>query len=142
MDNLISQSLQTLIDGLNQKQFSSVELTEAYIKRTQQVEDKVKAFLSYDIEKTLNEAKASDQRRAHKEQRSELDGIPIGLKDIFAETSQKLTCGSRMLEHFESPYDATVVRKLKDAGCVLWGRVILGIWIVFLEVAVREVPRL
>lgn len=122
MDNLISQSLQTLIDGLNQKQFSSVELTEAYIKRTQQVEDKVKAFLSYDIEKTLNEAKASDQRRAHNEQRSELDGIPIGLKDIFAETSQKLTCGSRMLEHFESPYDATVVRKLKDAGCVLWGR--------------------
>ncbi|MCQ2955835.1 MAG: Asp-tRNA(Asn)/Glu-tRNA(Gln) amidotransferase subunit GatA [Opitutales bacterium] len=122
MDDVIFQSLDALINGLKTKQFSSVELTQSYIQRTKAVEPKVGAFLSFDEDKTLKEAQASDKRRAEGTLLSELDGIPIGLKDIFAEKGQPLTCASRILEHFISPYDATLVQHLREAGMVLWGR--------------------
>ena len=122
MDDVTFQSLDTLINGLNAKQFSSVELTQRYIQRTKSVEPKIGAFLSFDEDKTLKEAQASDKRRAEGALLSELDGIPIGLKDIFAEKGQPLTCASRILEHFISPYDATLVQHLRKAGMVLWGR--------------------
>ena len=114
--------LDQLIEGLNGKRFSSEELTKAYIERTKQLEPKIKAFLSFDEEKTLREARASDERRAQGRLLSEYDGIPIGLKDIFSEKGQPLTCASKMLEHYVSPYDATVVERLKAAGMVLFGR--------------------
>ena len=122
MENIIFKTLEELIAGLKSKTFSSVELTQAYIQRTKEIEPKLKAFLSFDEEKTLKEAKASDERRAQGKCLSDLDGIPVGLKDIFAEKGQPLTCASRILEKFVSPYDATVVRHLKNAGMVLWGR--------------------
>jgi len=122
MKDLIFQPVNKLIKGLKDKLFSSVELTKVYIQRTKEVDRKLKAFLSFDETKTLNEAKASDERRASGNCLSELDGIPIGLKDIFAEQGQPLTCGSRILEKFVSPYDSTVVERLRSAGMVLWGR--------------------
>lgn len=122
MDDVIFQSLDALINGLKAKEFSSVELTQSYIQRTKAVESKVGAFLSFDEDKTIKEAQASDKRRAEGTLLGELDGIPIGLKDIFAEKDQPLTCASRILEHFISPYDATLVQHLRKAGMVLWGR--------------------
>ena len=122
MKDLISQPVDKLIKGLRDKLFSSVELTKAYIQRTKEIDGKLKAFLSFDEAKTLKEAEASDERRASGKCLSELDGIPLGLKDIFAEKGQPLTCGSRILEKFISPYDSTVVERLKLAGVVLWGR--------------------
>ena len=122
MKELIFKPLEDLIDGLKNKAFSSVELTKTYIQRTKDVDEKIKAFLSFDEEKTLKEAEASDNRRAQGKILSPLDGIPVGLKDIFAEKGQPLTCCSKILEKFVSPYDATVVKHLKDAGAVLWGR--------------------
>ncbi|MDR0755664.1 MAG: Asp-tRNA(Asn)/Glu-tRNA(Gln) amidotransferase subunit GatA, partial [Puniceicoccales bacterium] len=122
MENLIWGTFEQLSEGLGKKQFSSVELTKAFIARTHAIDKSVKAFLSFDEKKTLVEAEASDVRRSKGQSLSKLDGIPVGLKDIFAEKCQHLTCGSRMLEHFVSPYDATVVKKLKEAGAVLWGR--------------------
>ena len=122
MEDLIFKPLEELIDGLQKKAFSSVELTQAYIQRTKNVDSKIKAFLSFDEEKTLKEAAASDERRSQGKTLSVLDGIPVGLKDIFAEKNQPLTCASKILEKFVSPYDATVVKHLKNAGTVLWGR--------------------
>lgn len=122
MKELIFKPLENLIDGLKNKAFSSVELTKAYIQRTKDVDEKIKAFLSFDEEKSLKEAEASDERRAQGKTLSPLDGIPVGLKDIFAEKNQPLTCSSKILEKFISPYDATVVKHLKNAGAVLWGR--------------------
>lgn len=122
MKELIFKPLEDLIDGLKSKAFSSVELTKAYIQRTKDVDAKIKAFLSFDEEKTLKEAEASDERRSQGKTLSPLDGIPVGLKDIFAEKDQPLTCASKILENFISPYDATVVKHLKNAGAVLWGR--------------------
>ena len=122
MKDLIFQSLDELIVGLKNKVFSSVELTQAYIQRTKEIDVNLKAFLSFNEVKTLKEAEASDERRAKGQCLSDLDGIPIGLKDIFAEKNQPLTCGSRILEKFVSPYDSTVVKRLKASGMVLWGR--------------------
>ena len=122
MKSWLFKPLEELINGLKQKKISSVELTQAYITQTKATEGAIQAFLSFDEQKTLAEAAASDKRRAEDKCLSELDGIPVGLKDIFAEKGQPLTCASRMLENFVSPYDSTVVQKLRQAGMVLWGR--------------------
>ena len=114
--------LEGLVAGLNEGRFSSLELTQAYIERTRKCEPKIKAFLSFDEEKTIAAARASDKRRSCGQPLSEFDGIPIGLKDIFSEKWQPLTCASRMLEHYVSPYDATAVARLRAAGMVLFGR--------------------
>ena len=122
MKSWLFKPLEELINGLKQKKISSVELTQAYIAQTKATEGAIQAFLSFDESKTLTEAAASDKRRAADKCLSELDGIPVGLKDIFAEKGQPLTCASRILEKFVSPYDSTVVQKLRQSGMVLWGR--------------------
>jgi len=101
---------------------SSVELMQACLDRVDQVDGGVKAFLSVDRDDALAQARASDQRRARGEVRGPLEGIPIALKDIVAVVGQPLTCASRMLENFVSPYDATSVECLRAAGAVLFGR--------------------
>ncbi len=101
---------------------SSVELTRAVLERTRAVEDRVRAFLHRDEERALALARASDARRAAGRALGPLDGIPVSVKDVLAARDEPLTCGSRMLRDFVSPYDATVVARLKAAGAVLWGR--------------------
>jgi len=101
---------------------SSVELTTAFIARAQAVEDRLHAFNSFDEADALAQARAADARRAAGQARGPLDGIPIGFKDVIAVEGQPLTCSSRMLAGFVSPYDATVTRRLREAGAVLWGR--------------------
>lgn len=107
---------------LANKEISAVELAKAFIERTKQVEPKINAFLSYDEADTLKMAEASDARRAKGETLGELDGIPISLKDIVAVENKPLTCASKMLENYVSPYTATSVKNLQSAGAVLWGR--------------------
>ena len=107
---------------LTNGEISAVELAQAVIDRTEAVDNRVNAFLSYDAEDALSQAKASDERRARGEARGPLDGIPVALKDILARTGHPLTCASKMLAEFVSPYDATVVTQLNEAGAVLWGR--------------------
>ena len=104
------------------KQLSAVELAQAFIARMRAVDDRVRAFNSFDEADTLARARASDERRAAGQARGPLDGLPVGLKDVIAAAGQPLTCSSRMLADFVSPYDATVTRKLKDAGAIPWGR--------------------
>ena len=101
---------------------SSVEITRAVIDRTAAGEDRVKAFLHTDTTDALEQAKASDQRRANGKAIGPLDGIPIGIKDILAVKDQPLHCASRMLENYTSPFDATCISKLRNAGAVIWGR--------------------
>jgi aspartyl-tRNA(Asn)/glutamyl-tRNA(Gln) amidotransferase subunit A len=122
MTELFYKSVSALSALLKTKQLSSLELMQAVIERTQAVDSKINAFLHYDIDDALTQARESDKRRAAKKNRGVLDGIPIGIKDIIAVKDQPLTCASKMLENFISPYDATVTRKLKNAGAILWGR--------------------
>jgi aspartyl-tRNA(Asn)/glutamyl-tRNA(Gln) amidotransferase subunit A len=119
---LFYQPLTGLAALLEARELSAVELMRAVIARRRAVEDRVQAFNSFDEEDALAQARASDSRRAAGEARGPLDGMPIGIKDVIAVAGQPLTASSRMLEHYVSPYDATVVRKLKGAGAICWGR--------------------
>ena len=101
---------------------SAVEIAQAYVTRTNAVDDEVHAFLHRDEEDFLAQAQASDERRAKGETRGPLDGVPVGLKDVICVKGQPLTAASRILENYVSPYDATTVVKLKEAGALVWGR--------------------
>jgi aspartyl-tRNA(Asn)/glutamyl-tRNA(Gln) amidotransferase subunit A len=120
--DIFYESVAALSRQLAEGSVSSVDLTKAVIDRTRAVEPAVKAFNSHDEADALQQAAASDQRRAAGNAKGALDGIPIGLKDVIAVQDQPLTASSRMLAGFVSPYDATVTRRLKSAGAVLWGR--------------------
>ncbi len=111
-----------LSDLLKGGSVSSVEIVQAFIDRVESVDDRVRAFNSYDAEDALAQARASDERRAKAERLGELDGIPVGLKDNLAVKGQPLTCSSKILESFVSPYDGTCIQKLKANGAILWGR--------------------
>ncbi|HQU08873.1 MAG: aspartyl/glutamyl-tRNA amidotransferase subunit A [Verrucomicrobia bacterium 21-51-4] len=111
-----------LSELLANRTISSVELTQAVIARTRALEPKLDAYLSFNDAEALAQAAESDKRRAAGQSCGILDGIPITLKDVIAAKDQPLTCASRMLENFVSPYDATVTRRLREAGLVLWGR--------------------
>jgi aspartyl-tRNA(Asn)/glutamyl-tRNA(Gln) amidotransferase subunit A len=104
------------------REVSSEEVTRAFVERARAVEPKVHAFLHRDEDDALAQARAADQRRARGEVRGLLDGVPIGIKDVLAVKGQPLTCASKILEKFVSPYDATVIERLRAAGAVLWGR--------------------
>ena len=111
-----------LAELLRTGKLSAVELTQTHLDRIKAVEPRVKAFNSYDAANALAQAKASDERRAAGQARGPLDGIPVGLKDVIAVEGQPLTCSSKILANFVSPYDATVTTRLKAAGAVLLGR--------------------
>src|SRR3954467_9537987 len=102
------RSIAQLAADLEAKKLSAVELTKAVIARTKAVDGRVHAFNSFDEADALAQATASDARRAARQSRGPLDGIPIRLKDVIAVTGQPLTASSRMLANFVSPYDATV----------------------------------
>ena len=121
-DSPIFKTATELSQDLQAGKISSVEITQAMIDRIDAVDGQVHAFLHIDKEDTLAQAKASDTRRAKGESLSPLDGVPVGMKDVIAVKDQPLTAASKILENYRSPYDATVVRKLKEAGAVVAGR--------------------
>ena len=101
---------------------SSVELVEASLRRAQQLQTSLNAMAGLRAEAALDEARASDARRASGDVRSVLDGIPIAIKDNIVQRGEPTTCASRILENFVSPYDAGVVERLQAAGAVIVGR--------------------
>ncbi len=121
-DPLYYRTASALSRELEAKKISSLELVRAVIERTRAVDGTVGAFISFDEDDALARARASDARREGGEALGPLDGIPVGIKDILAVEGQPLTCASRMLGDFVSPYDATAIGKLKAAGAIPWGR--------------------
>lgn len=109
-------------EGLNSGKISPLELTESYIKRIEEYDPKIQAFLSLEKEFILSQALESEERRKAGKKLSDYDGIPIGIKDNICTKDQKTTCASKILENFISPYDATVIEKLKSQGFVLFPR--------------------
>ncbi|MDP4610027.1 MAG: Asp-tRNA(Asn)/Glu-tRNA(Gln) amidotransferase subunit GatA [Opitutales bacterium] len=122
MSDLHFKTITELAAMLAAGETTSVAITQAVIDRTAAVDDKVKAFLSSDADDALAQAKASDERRAAGKAIGPLDGIPIGIKDTLAVKDQPLRCASKMLENYVSPFDATCIVKLREAGAVIWGR--------------------
>ncbi|WP_435950364.1 Asp-tRNA(Asn)/Glu-tRNA(Gln) amidotransferase subunit GatA [Psychrobacter sp. DM8] len=121
MSELHLLSTQQLITGLQDKQFSSAELTEHYIKRVQALDNKVNSFITTTSQTALAQAKAADELRAQGDKRVLL-GMPMAHKDIFCTQGVLTTCGSKMLHNFVSPYDATIVSNIDQAGMISLGK--------------------
>jgi len=114
-------TLAQLAADLRARKFSSVELVRAFLARIDASQATLNAFISVTREQALSDAAAADRALAAGSAGA-LTGVPIAHKDIFCTQGVRTTCGSRMLDNFVSPYDATVVAKLKGAGAVMLGK--------------------
>ncbi|MDH3747130.1 MAG: Asp-tRNA(Asn)/Glu-tRNA(Gln) amidotransferase subunit GatA [Gammaproteobacteria bacterium] len=118
---LHAQTLTDLQAGLERGDFSSVEITQALLDRIAKFDTDLNAFITVTSERALAAAKRADEVRSSGDN-GVLCGLPIVHKDIFCTRDVTTTCGSRMLENFVSPYDATVVERFADAGAVVLGK--------------------
>lgn len=105
--------------GLRAKTFTSLQLTQACLERLRAVEPQVHATLQVLDAQAFEDAKAADARFASGEERGPLDGVPVMVKDNMQLRGSRTTAGSKILENYESPFDATSVAKLKAAGAVI-----------------------
>ena len=119
--SIYSRTVAELATGLRKKEFSSVELAKLYLDRIEAHQKALNAFVSVTREQALAAAAEADRALAAG-RAGPLAGVPIAHKDIFCTQGIRTTCGSRMLDNFVSPYDATVVTKLKAAGTVMLGK--------------------
>jgi aspartyl-tRNA(Asn)/glutamyl-tRNA(Gln) amidotransferase subunit A len=115
------QTLSQLAAALRARKVSSVELVRAFLARIEASQPALNAFVSITAEQALAQAEAADRALAAG-RGGPLEGVPIGHKDLFCTAGVRTTCGSRMLENFISPYDATVVARLRSAGAVMLGK--------------------
>ena len=122
MTDLHRLSIRELSEGLAGAKFSSRELTEHYLKRIAKLDTQVKSYVTVTAEQALAQADAADAA-IKAGTATALTGVPIAHKDIFCTQGIKTTAGSKMLDNFISPYDATVVAKGKAAGLVTLGKV-------------------
>ena len=114
-------TLAEIAQGLAAKQFSSEELSRAYLERIKTFDPKLNSFITVTEDEAIAQAKAADQRRAQGETGALL-GAPIAHKDLFCTQNVLTTCGSKILYNFKAPYNATVVEKLSQAGAVSLGK--------------------
>jgi aspartyl-tRNA(Asn)/glutamyl-tRNA(Gln) amidotransferase subunit A len=120
--DLHSRTIHELQAMLTQREISAVELTDALLDRIEAVEQKVGAYITLAADDARQQAEEAD-RRLQQGTADPLCGIPIAIKDVLCTKGLRTTCGSRILEPFIPPYDATVIGKLRDAGAVILGKV-------------------
>jgi len=114
-------SLAEIARGLNERQFSAEELTRGLLDRIARLDPQINSFITVTEELALAQARAADARRAAGENGALL-GAPIAHKDLFCTKGIRTSCGSKMLDNFAAPYDASVVEKLAAAGAVTLGK--------------------
>ncbi|GLS25019.1 Asp-tRNA(Asn)/Glu-tRNA(Gln) amidotransferase subunit GatA [Marinibactrum halimedae] len=117
-----TKTIAELAAGLRAKEYTSVELTQHFLNRIKNLDSQYNSFVSITEEIALAQAKEADERLA-KGDANPLCGIPIAHKDIFCTNGVRTACGSKMLDNFIPPYDATVVENLRAAGAVMLGKV-------------------
>ncbi len=117
-------TLSQLTQKLASSEISARQIVESCLAQIGRVDGKIHAFLSYNAEDALAQADAADKALAAGATHAEkpLLGLPIGIKDVIAVKDQPLQCGSKILGNFISPYNATVIEKLKNAGAIVFGR--------------------
>jgi len=120
--NLCDLTITEAHEGLKHKKFSSRELTLSCLKRIEEVEDDLNAFITVTAEGALTKADEVDQKIAVGEEISPLAGIPMAIKDIFCTKDIETTAGSNILKGFIPPYDATVIKKFKAQNVVIIGK--------------------
>ncbi len=122
MTELYKLTITEAADMLRRHEISSVELTQAHLDRIREVEPKVRAFTLVTDDIALQQAEEADRRFQSGATVSPLTGIPLAIKDVICTKGVTTTCGSRMLENFKPPYDATVMERLNAAGAVMLGK--------------------
>lgn len=122
MSDLNKLTLLEAFNGLRNKDFSSRELTEACFKMIKETDSQVKAFLTLNEAEALSQAENADKKLASGETVSALAGIPVAIKDIFCTKNLRTTSASKVLENYVPPFDATAVKKLREADAVFLGK--------------------
>ncbi|MDH5182754.1 MAG: Asp-tRNA(Asn)/Glu-tRNA(Gln) amidotransferase subunit GatA [Gammaproteobacteria bacterium] len=116
-----NKTLAELSAGIKSGEFSSEELTLSYIQRIQKLDGQLNSFITVTEKLALQQARAADKRIAAG-QADALTGVPLAHKDIFCTDGVRTSCGSKMLDNFIAPYDASVVSRFKQAGMVTLGK--------------------
>ncbi|MFE0046462.1 Asp-tRNA(Asn)/Glu-tRNA(Gln) amidotransferase subunit GatA [Streptomyces albireticuli] len=122
MTDLIKLTAAEIAAKIASGEVTAVQVTEAHLARIEAVDEKVNAFLHVDREGALAQARAVDEKRARGEKLGPLAGVPLALKDIFTTKGIPTTVGSKILEGWIPPYDATLTRRLKEADVVILGK--------------------
>jgi len=118
---MFDKSLKELASSLASKDFSSVELTQAYLDRAKELNTSINAFVTIDEEQSLAQARSADQKIAQGNIQA-LTGIPIAHKDIWCAKGWMTTCGSKMLQNFRAPYNAHIIDRFNAAGSIIQGK--------------------
>ena len=122
-DSILSMDAYTLAQRIHAGELSSVAVTQAFLDRIQEIDGDIHAFLHVGAEEALATARKVDEDvAAGKEPASPLAGVPLALKDIFTTVDAPTTCASKILEGYVPQYDATVVKKLREAGIPILGK--------------------
>jgi aspartyl-tRNA(Asn)/glutamyl-tRNA(Gln) amidotransferase subunit A len=122
MSTFHTMTVAQIAAGLKQRTFSSVEVTRAFIERIERLDEQLNSFITVTPEIALGQAADADTRLACGEDVAALTGVPFAHKDIFCTRGVRTSCGSRMLDNFIAPYDATVTRLFQEAGLVMLGK--------------------
>lgn len=121
MTDLVELTIAEALDGLNKKEFTAVELTQAHLKEMEKARE-LNAYVLETPEIALERAKRSDERRAKGKKTGKLEGIPLGMKDLYCTKGVRTTACSHILDGFVPPYESTVSQKLEDEGSVMLGK--------------------
>jgi aspartyl-tRNA(Asn)/glutamyl-tRNA(Gln) amidotransferase subunit A len=120
--NIAALTLLEAHEKLRKREISSTDLTEAILRRITETDDRVHAYITLCRDSAREQAKRADERFSDGTSKDPLLGIPIAIKDNFLTHGVRTTCASKILDNFISPYDGTVVAKLRSAGSVFTGK--------------------
>lgn len=121
--NLTELKAWEIADGLRNKDFSCEDITKEYFKNIKATDDEINAYISTMEDEATKKAKEVDQKFVNREELSEIAGVPISIKDNISVKNVGMTCGSKMLENYVSPYDATLISKIKNSDGIILGKV-------------------
>jgi aspartyl-tRNA(Asn)/glutamyl-tRNA(Gln) amidotransferase subunit A len=122
MSDLVRMTAADLAAAIKSGEASAVDVAQAHLDRIAAVDDDVNAFLHVNTEGAVAAAQAVDERRAAGDELGPLAGVPLALKDVFTTKDMPTTCGSKMLDGWQPPYDATLTARLREAGIVILGK--------------------
>jgi aspartyl-tRNA(Asn)/glutamyl-tRNA(Gln) amidotransferase subunit A len=120
--DIASLTIDQVRDGLRARKFSSVELTTEALRFAAAKNSKTNAYLTFSEDRALGAARRVDEKLARGEDSGPLGGVPVAVKDVIVTKGVRTTCGSKLLERYIPPYDATAIERLENAGGIILGK--------------------